>query len=141
MCETKPFDIPKRLVWEAYKCVKANKGAAGIDGQSIKVFDQDLTNNLYRLWNRLSSGSYFPPPVRAVPIPKKSGGERILGVPTVGDRISQAVATLVLEPLLEPVFITTLTGTDADVQRTMRSRLRASVAGSETGCWSMTSAA
>lgn len=104
MSETKPFDIPKRLVWEAYKRVKANKGAAGVDGQSIKVFDQDLTNNLYRLWNRLSSGSYFPPPVRAVPIPKKSGGERILGVPTVGDRIAQTVATLVLEPLLEPVF-------------------------------------
>lgn len=83
MSETKSFDIPKRLVWEAYQHVKANKGAAGIDGQSIEIFDQDLTNNLYRLWNRLSSGSYFPSPVKAVPIPKKSGGERLLGVPTV----------------------------------------------------------
>ncbi len=104
MSETKPFDIPKRLVWEAYQHVKANKGAAGIDGQSIEVFDQDLTNNLYRLWNRLSSGSYFPSPVKAVPIPKKSGGERLLGVPTVADRIAQTVVTLMLEPSLEPHF-------------------------------------
>ena len=104
MSETKPFDIPKRLVWEAYQRVKANKGAAGVDGQSIEAFDQDLRNNLYRLWNRLSSGSYFPPPVRAIPIPKKSGGERILGVPTVADRIAQTVVQLVLEPHLEPHF-------------------------------------
>ena len=104
MSETKPFDIPKRLVWEAYQRVKANKGAAGVDGQSIDVFDQDMTNNLYRLWNRLSSGSYFPTPVRAVPIPKKSGGERMLGVPTVADRIAQTVVTLMLEPHLEPHF-------------------------------------
>jgi retron-type reverse transcriptase len=101
MSETKPFDIPKRLVWEAYQRVKANKGAAGVDGQSIDEFAQDLTNNLYRLWNRLSSGSYFPPPIRAVPIPKKSGGVRMLGVPTVADRIAQTVVTLVLEPQLE----------------------------------------
>lgn len=104
MSQTKPFDIPKRLVWEAYQRVKANKGAAGVDGQSLDEFDQDLTNNLYRLWNRLSSGSYFPAPVRAVPIPKKSGGERMLGVPTVADRIAQTVVTLVLGPQLEPHF-------------------------------------
>ena len=83
MTETKPFVIPKRLVWEAYQRVKANRGAAGVDGQSIKQFDADLSRNLYRIWNRMSSGSYFPPAVKAVPIPKKSGGERILGVPTV----------------------------------------------------------
>jgi len=102
--ETKPFVIPKALVWEAWQRVKANKGAAGVDGQSIAKFEADLKKNLYRIWNRMSSGSYFPPAVKAVPIPKKSGGERVLGVPTVGDRIAQTAVTLVLEPLLEPVF-------------------------------------
>ena len=103
---TKPFVIPKRLVWEAYQRVKANQGSAGIDAVSIEAFDQDRNSHLYRIWNRLSSGSYFPPPVKAVPIPKKSGGTRILGVPTVGDRIAQTAAAMVLEPLLEPVFHT-----------------------------------
>ncbi len=80
----KPFQIPKRLVWEAYKSVKANKGAAGVDGQSIEDFEKDLKNNLFKVWNRMSSGSYFPPPVRAVEIPKPhGGGTRILGIPTV----------------------------------------------------------
>jgi RNA-directed DNA polymerase len=102
--KTKPFVIPKRLVWEAYQRVKANKGAAGVDGQSIEQFEADLSRNLYRIWNRMSSGSYFPPAVKAVPIPKKSGGERILGVPTVSDRIAQTAVTLLLEPILEPVF-------------------------------------
>ncbi len=100
----KPFVIPKRLVWEAYQRVKANRGAAGIDGQSIEAFECDLSRNLYRIWNRMSSGSYFPPAVKAVPIPKKSGGERILGVPTVSDRIAQTAVTQLLEPMLEPVF-------------------------------------
>ncbi len=104
MTETKPFNIPKVLVWEAYQRVKANRGAAGIDEQTIGDFDRDLGKNLYRIWNRMSSGSYFPPAVKAVPIPKKSGGERILGVPTVSDRIAQTVVTLVLEPILEPIF-------------------------------------
>jgi RNA-directed DNA polymerase len=101
---TKPFAIPKRLVWEAYRRVKANRGAAGVDAVSIAEFDGDRDRNLYRIWNRLSSGSYFPPPVKAVPIPKKTGGTRILGVPTVGDRIAQTTVVLALEPLLEPVF-------------------------------------
>jgi RNA-directed DNA polymerase len=79
----KPFQIPKRLVWEAYESVKANKGAAGVDGRSIEDFDKDLKNNLFKVWNRMSSGSYFPPPVRAVEIPKPhGGGTRILGIPT-----------------------------------------------------------
>jgi RNA-directed DNA polymerase len=104
MASAKPFVIPKRLVWEAYQRVKANRGSAGIDGQSIKDFDLNLGNNLYRIWNRMSSGSYFPPAVKAVPIPKKSGGERILGIPTVSDRIAQTVVTLLLEPKLECVF-------------------------------------
>ena len=80
--QVKPFGIPKSMAWEAYQRVKANKGAAGVDGQSVEQFEQDLRNNLYRLWNRMSSGSYFPPPVKAVEIPKASGGVRILGVPT-----------------------------------------------------------
>lgn len=101
---TKPFNISKNIVWEAYQKVKASGGSAGVDNESIDAFDQNLKGNLYKLWNRLSSGSYFPPPVKGVPIPKKSGGERLLGVPTVSDRIAQMVAKITLEPLLEPLF-------------------------------------
>jgi RNA-directed DNA polymerase len=99
----KPFDISKRAVWEAYERVKANKGAPGVDAVSIEDFEKDLKNNLYKIWNRMSSGTYFPPPVRAVEIPK-SEGTRILGVPTVGDRIAQTVAARVLEQKVEPIF-------------------------------------
>ncbi len=101
----KPFMIEKRRVYEAYKAVKSNKGAAGVDGQTIEQFEADLEGNLYKIWNRMSSGSYFPPPVRAVTIPKKSGGERILGVPTVGDRIAQMVVKQLIEPDLDPIFL------------------------------------
>ena len=104
MDKAKPFDISKREVWEAYKRVKANHGAAGVDGQSIAQFEEDLSNNLYRLWNRLSSGSYVPPPVRRVDIPKADGTTRPLGIPTVSDRIAQMVVRRYLEPVLEPVF-------------------------------------
>jgi len=100
----KPFDIPKREVWEAYKRVRANQGAAGVDGQTIADFEADLSNNLYKLWNRLSSGSYFPPPVRRVDIPKDDGRTRPLGIPTVSDRIAQMVVKRYLEPLVEPYF-------------------------------------
>jgi len=100
----KSFDISKRAVWEAYRRVRANKGAAGVDEQSILEFERDLKGNLYKLWNRLSSGSYFPPPVRAVEIPKRDGGSRVLGVPTVADRIAQTVVRLYLEPGVEPIF-------------------------------------
>jgi RNA-directed DNA polymerase len=100
----KPFDIPKREVWEAFKRVKANQGAAGVDGQAIQEFEEKLTANLYKLWNRLSSGSYLPPPVRRVDIPKANGGTRPLGIPTVADRIAQEVVRRYLEPLLEPKF-------------------------------------
>jgi group II intron reverse transcriptase/maturase len=100
----KPFDIPKALVWNAYQKVKANKGAAGVDGQSLAEFAQDEKDNLYKLWNRLSSGSYFPPPVRAVEIPKRGGGVRTLGVPCVADRIAQTVVAIVLSPGAEAVF-------------------------------------
>ena len=102
--QVKPFDISKRVVWEAYLRVKANKGAAGVDGQTIEQYEQNLKNNLFKLWNRLSSGSYFPPPGKAVTIPKAGGGSRILGVPTVGDRIAQTVAAMYLERQVEPVF-------------------------------------
>jgi RNA-directed DNA polymerase len=100
----KPFEIPKLLVWDAWRIVRANRGSAGVDEVSLKVFEQDLKNNLYRIWNRMSSGSYFPPPVKEVMIPKKSGGERPLGIPTVADRVAQAVVKLVLEPVLDPHF-------------------------------------
>lgn len=100
----KPFGISKRMVWDAYKRVRANHGAAGVDAESIEQFEQDLSNNLYRLWNRMASGSYFPPPVRSVGIPKKDGGERRLGIPTVSDRIAQTVVKQFLEPLVEPQF-------------------------------------
>jgi len=102
--KAKPFEISKHVVWEAYKRVKANKGAAGIDEESIAGFEENLKDNLYRIWNRMSSGSYFPPPVKAVEIPKKSGGKRILGVPTVADRIAQMVAKMYFEPMVEPYF-------------------------------------
>ncbi len=100
----KTFAISKKVVWAAYLRVKSNKGAAGIDGQSMKEFEQDLKNNLYKLWNRMSSGSYMPPPVMAVEIPKHGGGVRVLGVPTVADRIAQTVAAMYLEPEVEPLF-------------------------------------
>jgi RNA-directed DNA polymerase len=102
--KAKPFCIPKRWVWEAYKRVKANGGAAGVDDQSIEEFDRDLENNLYKLWNRLSSGSYVPPPVKRVEIDKRGGGKRPLGIPTVSDRIAQGVVKGYLEPELEKHF-------------------------------------
>ena len=104
MTGAKPFDIPKRDVWEAFKRVKANRGAAGVDGQSVEDFEARLTANLYKLWNRLSSGSYMPSPVRRVDIPKASGGTRALGIPAVADRVAQEVVRRHLEPVLEPVF-------------------------------------
>lgn len=104
MEKAKPFEISKHVVWEAYERVKANKGAAGIDEESIAAFEEDLKDNLYKIWNRMSSGSYIPPPVKAVEIPKKSGGKRILGVPTVADRIAQMVAKMYFEPMVEPYF-------------------------------------
>src|SRR6202049_1587477 len=104
MSEAKPFCISKKEVWEAYKRVKANKGAGGVDDQSIEDFEKKLKKNLYKIWNRMSSGSYFPPPVRTVKIPKKNGGERRLGIPTVSDRIAQQVVKARLEPKLDPLF-------------------------------------
>ena len=104
MNQAKPFPITKLQVWEAYKRVKANKGGAGVDGQTLQLFEEDLGNNLYKLWNRMASGSYMPPPVRRVEIPKANGGIRPLGIPTVADRVAQMVVKQTLEPELERHF-------------------------------------
>jgi retron-type reverse transcriptase len=129
----KPFDISKREVWEGYKRVRANQGAAGVDGQSIADFEADLSNNLYKLWNRLASGSYFPPPVRRVDIPKDDGRTGPLGIPTVADRIARMVVKRALEPLVEPHV-----HDDSYGYRPGKSALDAvgvgSVAGATTGC-------
>jgi len=126
----KSFDISKNVVFEAYEKVKANKGAAGVDEESITEFEKDLKRNLYKIWNRMSSGSYFPPPVRAVEIPKAGGkGVRVLGVPTVADRIAQTVVKLYLEPEVEPLF-----HPDSYGYRPRRSALDA-VAKCRERCW------
>ena len=104
MNKTKPYDIPKHVLLEAIRRVKANKGAAGIDDESLEAFEADIKNNFYKIWNRMSSGSYFPPAVKAVEIPKKNGGTRVLGVPTVADRVAQMVVKIYFEPMVEPYF-------------------------------------
>lgn len=125
----KPFKIDKKQVFEAFKAVKSKAGAAGVDGQTIEQFEADLKSNLYKIWNRMSSGSYFPPPVRAVSIPKKTGGDRILGVPTVADRVAQMVVKQVIEPNLDPVFLT-----DSYAYRPSKSALDA-VGVTRERCW------
>ena len=104
MVSARPFIIDKKLVWQAYLDVKEKGGAAGIDEETIQDFEGKLKDNLYKIWNWMSSGTYFPPAVKAVPIPKKSGGIQILGIPTVSDRIAQTVVKRILEPLLDPLF-------------------------------------
>lgn len=104
MDAAKSYNISKQVVWEAYEKVKANKGAAGIDEQTIEEFEKNLKDNLYKIWNRMSSGSYFPPPVKIVEIPKSDGKKRKLGIPTVSDRIAQTVVKIYLEPEIDPVF-------------------------------------
>src|SRR5260370_35645278 len=101
----KPFSIDKKRVYEAYKAVKSNAGAAGVDGQSIEEFEADLQNNLYKLWNRMSSGSYFPPPVKRVQIDKRDGGKRVFGITTVSDRTWQSVVTGDLDPQFGKHFL------------------------------------
>jgi RNA-directed DNA polymerase len=126
----KSFAISKREVWEAWEKVKANKGAPGVDGCSIGDFEADLKNNLYKIWNRMSSGSYFPPPVLAVEIPKPhGGGTRVLGIPTVADRVAQTVAARRLEEKAEPIF-----HKDSYGYRPGRSALDA-VAACRERCW------
>jgi group II intron reverse transcriptase/maturase len=126
----KPFEISKWLVWEAWRKVKANHGAPGVDGVAIEEFEKDLENNLFRIWNRMSSGSYFPPPVRAVEIPKPhGGGTRVLGVPTIGDRVAQTAVARVIEERAEPAF-----HPDSYGYRPKRSALDA-VAACRQRCW------
>jgi RNA-directed DNA polymerase len=127
--KAKSFDIPKQLVFEAYQRVAKKKGAAGIDAVTLKMFHEEHKRHLYKLWNRMSSGCYMPPPVKTVLIPKKSGGERPLGIPTVADRTAQTVVKMVLEPLIDPHF-------DADSYgyRPMKSALDA-VAQVRERCW------
>jgi RNA-directed DNA polymerase len=130
--KVKSFSIDKRVVWDAWKQVRANQGAPGVDEESVAEFERDLSGNLYKLWNRMSSGTYMPPPVRAVQIPKKHGrGVRTLGVPTVADRVAQKVAALYLEPKVEPVF-----HPDSYGYRPKRSALDA-VAVCRKRCWKM----
>jgi hypothetical protein len=134
-----PFDIPKREVWEAFQKVKANQGAAGVDGQSIADFEVDLKNNLYKLWNRLSSGSYLPQPVRRVDIPKAAGGTRPLGIPTVADRIAKRLSAGIWSPAWTLCSMRTLTATDPAARRSMPCARRVSAAGDTTGCSTSTS--
>ncbi len=129
MSSTKAFDIPKTLVWNAYLDVKRSAGGPGVDGQSMEELESDLKNNLYKIWNRMSSGSYFPPPVLLVEIPKADGGVRPLGIPTIADRIAQAVVKRYLEPLVEPEF-----HEDSYGYRPGRSALDA-VAQARRRCW------
>lgn len=129
MDKAKSYEISRHTVWEAYERVKANKGAAGVDEQSIQKFEKNLKDNLYKIWNRMSSGSYFPPPVKAVEIPKKNGGVRILGIPTVADRIAQMTVKLYFEPLVEPIF-----NTDSYGYRPGKSAIDA-VRVTRTRCW------
>ena len=132
--QVKPFDISKHMVWEAYLRVKANKGAAGVDGVTIEQFERDLKNNLFKLWNRMSSGSYFPPPVKAVEIPKAGGrGVRILGVPTVADRIAQTVAAMQLERVVDGWWSRFSTATPMATARDGRRWTRWVAAGSGVG--------
>jgi RNA-directed DNA polymerase len=127
--EAKPFGISRWEVWDAYLKVKSNQGAAGLDRQSIEEFEKDLKNNLYKIWNRMSSGSYFPPPVLTVKIPKANGGERTLGIPTVSDRIAQMVVKNRLEAVVEPLFVSASYG-----YRPKKSALDA-VAQARQMCW------
>ena len=129
MSSAKSFDIPKTLVWDAYGDVKRSAGGPGVDGQCMDDFEGDLKNQLYKIWNRMSSGSYCPPPVLRVEIPKADGGVRALGIPTIGDRIAQAVVKRYLEPLVEPHF-----HEDSYGYRPGRSALDA-VAKARQRCW------
>ena len=104
MTQRKPFEIPKALVWASYLGVRKNRGAPGCDGQTLADFDQQRDQNLYKIWNRLSSGSYLPPPVREKRIPKDNGKERVLGIPTVADRIAQGAVKRFMEAKLDPIF-------------------------------------
>lgn len=125
----KPFEISKRLVWQAWRLVRANRGAAGVDEESLDEFERDVKNNLYRLWNRMSSGSYFPPPVREVLIPKKSGGQRPLGIRPLRTAWPKWSRNSCSNPKWNPIFMRTLTGIDPDDRHIKQSASLANAAG------------
>ena len=129
MSETKPFSISRRLVYMAYQKVRSNRGSAGVDEMSMNEFEKDYRNHLYKIWNQMSSGSYMPPPVKLIEIPKKWGGLRPLGIPTIADRIAQTVVRGLLEPTLEPLFVK-----DSYGYRPNRSAAQA-VAVARERCW------
>jgi RNA-directed DNA polymerase len=129
--EGKSFEISQHQVLEAYRRVRANRGAGGIDGVNFAYFEKDLDNNLYKIWNRMSSGSYFPSAVKGVEIPKKNGKMRLLGIPTIADRIAQMVVLMNFEPLVEPIFCQ-----DSYGYRPNRSALDA-VGVTRERCWKM----
>jgi retron-type reverse transcriptase len=136
----KPLPITKRMVWEAYQLVARNGKAAGVDGQSLDEFAQDLGNNLYKLWNRMASGSYFPPAVKRVEIPKANGGIRPLGIPTVAVRIARMVVKQWNRGSIECSTPTRM-AIGLENPRIRRSSKRASDAGTMTGLWTSTSKA
>ncbi len=138
MTSTKPFAIAKRAVWEAYQQVKANRGAAGIDDETIEMFEQNLSGNLYKLWNRMTSGAYFPPPVKQVEIPKAKGGTRKLGIPTISDRVAQTVVKQAIEPTLDPIFHQDSYGIGRGSRRNRQLPSPENGAGNITGWWSLT---
>jgi len=131
MTSAKPFEVTKRSVWNAYKHVASKKGAPGADRETIEAFEKNLANNLYKIWNRMASGTYFPPPVLAVEIPKSKGGTRVLGIPAVSDRIAQMVVHSHLAPLVEPHF-----DSDSYGYRPRKSALDA-VATCRQRCWKL----
>ena len=135
VASAKPYCIAKRTVWKAYQLVKANRGAAGVDDETIDDFEQDLPKNLYKLWNRMSSRCM--PPVKQVEIPKASGGTRRLGVPTVADRVAQTVVKLLIEPKLDPIFHPIPMGIGRDARQSRPWRSLVNVAGDTAGWWSL----
>ena len=135
MRSSKPFAISKRMVWEAFKSVKANKGAPGTDGQSIEEFEENLGPNLYRIWNRLASGTYFPPPVLQVEIPKRDGGVRELGIPTVGDRVRRLSSRCIWGPSQNASFTRTRTAIVLGAPRIRLSSKPGNVVGAMDGFW------
>lgn len=137
MAKTKSFAISKREVWEAWKIVRSNKGGPGIDDQTIEAFEQNITGNLYKLWNRMASGSYMPKGVKRVEIPKPDGSTRPLGIPCVFDRIAQTVVKRKLEPELEQVFCDSSYGPTGPRNSPLWRRVR--IAGATLGWWTLTS--
>jgi RNA-directed DNA polymerase len=129
MTLAKSFSISRQMVWAAYLQVKASKGGPGYDNEDMQKFEEDLKNNLYKIWNRMASGTYFPPPVLQVEIPKANGGVRKLGIPTISDRIAQAVVKQYLEPIVEPHF-----HEDSYGYRPNKSALQA-IAQARIRCW------